>query len=97
MLNTFTLLLWQLKAAQQAGVSEGQSSSQDPALGLGARVATFCLQLEAIFEGSEDVQRLQDCIFRIQADIFLVFSTAKLEVSLRPCLLHVHCPCLCCL
>ncbi|KAL3143333.1 hypothetical protein ABBQ38_002169 [Trebouxia sp. C0009 RCD-2024] len=79
LLNTFTLLLWQLKAVQQEGGTEGQSTSADPAVGLGERVLSFCLQLEGIFEASGDLQRLQDCIFRIQADVFLVFSSDKLE------------------
>ena len=86
LLNTFTLLLWQLRAVQQQDSTEGQSSSGDPAVGLGERVLSFCLQLEGIFEASGDLQRLQDCIFRIQADVFLVFSSDKLEVSLGLCL-----------
>lgn len=48
---------------------------------------SFCLQLEGIFEASGDLQRLQDCIFRIQADVFLVFSSDKLEVDPTP----LHC------
>lgn len=87
LLNTFTLLLWQLKAVQQEGGTEGQSTSADPAVGLGERVLSFCLQLEGIFEASGDLQRLQDCIFRIQADVFLVFSSDKLEVGHTP----LHC------
>ena len=80
LLNTFTLLLWQLKAVQQHDPADGQSTSVNPAVGLGERVLSFCLQLEGIFEASGDSQRLQDCVFRIQADIFLVFSGDKLEV-----------------
>lgn len=92
LLNTFTLLLWQLKAVQQDQGSEaaGQSST-DPAVGLGERVLTFCVQLESIFETSEDLQRLQDCIFRIQADLFLVFSTNKLNVRGRSLHLLSYC------
>lgn len=84
LLNTFTLLLWQLKAVQQedsTSTTTGQAVI-DPAEGLGERVVTFSVHLESIFEGSEDLQRLQDCIFRIQADLFLVFSYSKLQVSL---------------
>jgi hypothetical protein len=83
LLNTFTLLLWQLKAVQQddSSSSAGSQALTDPAEGLGERVSTFCVHLESIFEGSEGLQRLQDCIFRIQADLFLVFSYAKLHVS----------------
>lgn len=81
LLNTFTLLLWQLKAVQQHDPAEGQSTSADPAVGLGERVLIFCGQLEGIFTASGDAQRLQDCVFRIQADAFLVFSSDKLEVS----------------
>ena len=81
LLNTFTLLLWQLKAVQEGAAQEG---SADPAVGLGERVLSFCLQLESIFEASGELQRLQDCIFRIQADAFLVFSRDKLEVDVRP-------------
>ena len=88
LLNTFTLLLWQLKAVQQEGGAQGQSTSADPALGLGERVLSFCLQLEGIFEISGDLQRLQDCIFRIQADVFLVFSSDKLEVG--PTFLYLY-------
>lgn len=84
LLNAFTLLLWQLKAVQQGDSSDRQSTSVDPALGLGERVMSFCLQLESIFEASGDQQRLQDCIFRIQADVFLVFSSDKLDVGLCP-------------
>ena len=98
LLNTFTLLLWQLKAVQQDQGSEaaGQSST-DPAVALGERVLTFCVQLESIFETSEDLQRLQDCIFRIQADLFLVFSANKLNVCgrslhLLSCCLLLFCP-----
>ena len=83
LLNTFTSLLWQLKAVQQADGSSsaaGQSSS-GAADRLGERVVTFCVQLESIFETSGDLQRLQDCVFRIQADLFLVFSTTKLNVG----------------
>ncbi|KAL0045252.1 hypothetical protein WJX82_001839 [Trebouxia sp. C0006] len=81
LLNTFTLLLWQLKALQQddSSSSAGSQALIDPAEGLGERVSTFCVHLESIFEGSEGLQRLQDCIFRIQADLFLVFSYAKLH------------------
>ena len=84
LLNTFTLLLWQLKALQQEDSTSGATSQAviDPAEGLGERVVTFSVHLESIFEGSEDLQRLQDCIFRIQADLFLVFSYSKLHVSL---------------
>ena len=84
LLNTFTLLLWQLQAIQQntsSLVNAGPSSSADPAASLGERVLSFCVQLESIFEASGDLQRLQDCIFRIQADLFLVFSPDKLNVS----------------
>lgn len=83
LLNTFTLLLWQLKALQQEDSSSNAGSQPliDPAEALGERVGTFCVHLESIFEGSEALQRLQDCIFRIQADLFLVFSYAKLHVS----------------
>ncbi|DBA75127.1 hypothetical protein WJX77_008338 [Trebouxia sp. C0004] len=81
LLNTFTLLLWQLKALQQEDSSNHAGSQPliDPAEALGERVSTFCVHLESIFEGSEALQRLQDCIFRIQADLFLVFSYAKLH------------------
>ena len=82
LLNAFTLLLWQLKAVQQGDSSDRQSGLVDPALGLGERVMSFCLQLESIFEASGDQQRLQDCIFRLQADVFLVFSSDKLDVGL---------------
>jgi hypothetical protein len=83
LLNTFTLLLWQLKALQQEDSSSNAGSQPliDPAEALGECVGTFCVHLESIFEGSEALQRLQDCIFRIQADLFLVFSYAKLHVS----------------
>lgn len=84
LLNTYTLLLWQLKAIQQEDIREGQSTSADPAVGLGERVLSFCLQLEGIFEASGDPPRLQDCIFRIQADVFLVFSSDTLEVGPSP-------------
>lgn len=91
LLNTFTLLLWQLKALQQEDSTSGATSQAviDPAEGLGERVVTFSVHLESIFEGSEDLQRLQDCIFRIQADLYLVFSYSKLHVSLglHPCFL----------
>ena len=101
LLNTFTLLLWQLKALQQEDSSSnaGSQALVDPAEGLGERVSIFCMHLESIFEGSEALQRLQDCIFRIQADLFLVFSYAKLHVSCYyhlmfwaavPCLQHTH-------
>ncbi|KAA6430018.1 MAG: hypothetical protein FRX49_00449 [Trebouxia sp. A1-2] len=81
LLNTFTLLLWQLKALQQDDSSSnvGSQAFTVNAEGLGDRVSTFCVHLESIFEGSEALQRLQDCIFRIQADLFLVFSYAKLH------------------
>ena len=82
-LNTFTLLLWQLKALQQGEDTSGAAgqSATDIAEGLGQRVATFCVQLESIFEASGDLQRLQDCIFRIQADMFLLFSAHTLNVG----------------
>lgn len=91
LLNTFTLLLWQLKAVQQHEAAEGRYTSADPAVGLGERVLSFCLQMETMIEAAVDLeletqccfhhlQLLQDCIFRIQADLFLVFSSDKLEV-----------------
>lgn len=108
LLNTFTLLLWQLKAVQQQDPADGQLTSADPAVGLGEQVLSFCLQLEGIFQASGDAQRLQDCVFRIQADVFLVFSSDKLQVgfgcvmccslaSLLLCLWHCspHCLLLC--
>lgn len=77
-------LLWQLQALQQQHKA-GPSSSGQLAENLGERVATFCVQLEGIYEANEDVQRLRDCIFRIQADLFLLFSADKLAVScLKP-------------
>ena len=83
LLNTFTLLLWQLKAVQQySATAASSSSSADTAASLRERVLTFCVQLESVFEASGDLPRLQDCIFRIQADLFLVFSPDKLNVGL---------------
>ena len=82
LLNTFTLLLWQLKAVQQTSATVASSSSSaDTAATLRERVLTFCVQLESIFEASGDLPRLQDCIFRIQADLYLVFSPDKLNVG----------------
>lgn len=92
LLNTFSLLLWQLKAVQQHEAAEGRYTSADPAVGLGERVLSFCLQMEAMIEAAvymdamegcvfSHLKDLQDCIFRIQADLFLVFSSDKLEVG----------------
>lgn len=85
LLNTFTLLLWQLKAVQQNSASASAASSPSSAgtaASLRERVLTFCVQLESVFEASGNLPRLQDCIFRIQADLFLVFSPDKLNGGL---------------
>ena len=94
LLNTFTLLLWQLKAVQQNSASAtaaSSSSSGGTAASLRERVLTFCVQLESVFEASGDLPRLQDCIFRIQADLFLVFSPDKLKVGLFMVSLQLKC------
>ena len=82
LLNTFTLLLWQLKALQQQpSSSTAPSSSSQSADSLGERVQTFCIHLEGIYDVNEGLQRVRDCVFRIQADLFLLFSSNKLEVG----------------
>ena len=89
LLNTFTLLLWQLKTLQQQlPGSAGPSSSSQSAEGLGQRVLTFCAHMEEVYQANEGLQRVRDCIFRIQADLFLLFSSDKLEVC---CLIAKAC------
>lgn len=80
-LNTFTLLLWQLQSLQQQSGPPASSSAADSAEALGQKVLQFCAHMDDIYEASEGLQRIRDCIFRIQADLFLLFSSDKLEVQ----------------
>lgn len=85
LLNTFTLLLWQLQTLRQQSSSTASSSNREGAESLGQRVLQFCAYLDEIYDANERLQRVRDCIFRIQADLFLLFSLDKLEVlSLAP-------------
>ena len=73
--NTFLALAWRLSALEQQA-----SPAASAAAALGKAAASFGAQLVQIEDEQEDSEALSEALLRLQADLFVVFSSEKLKV-----------------